>query len=112
MRKKILICGAGGFIGSHLAERLRSNGDIIFGADLKHPEFFPYYENFFIGDLRDIDFCKSIFRNNSFHQTYQLAADMGGAEYIFGHERDYTVMSNSVGINLNISKLLKLSSYL
>jgi|ERR1035437_1274539 nucleoside-diphosphate-sugar epimerase len=100
--KTSLVCGAGGFIGSHLVKRLKNEGFWVRGVDLKYPEFSPTVaDDFIIGDLREPDFCKSIL-DQSFDEVYQLAADMGGAGYIFTGEHDADVMHNSATINLNI----------
>lgn len=106
MRKKeILVLGAGGFIGSHLVKRLAAQGHIVFGADLKQPDFSDTAAHkFFLGDLRDYQFCHSII-NRPFDEVYQLAADMGGAGYIFIGDNDFDVIHNSAQINLNIIKL-------
>jgi nucleoside-diphosphate-sugar epimerase len=100
--KKALVCGAGGFIGSHLVRRLKSEGFWVRGVDLKYPEFSPTSANdFIIGDLRDPVLCQSIL-DQQFDEVYQLAADMGGAGYIFTGEHDADVMHNSATINLNM----------
>jgi len=103
--KTALVLGAGGFIGSHLVKRLKRDGFHVRGVDLKYPDFGKTEaDEFVIGDLRDQNFCKSIL-NKSFNQVYQLAADMGGAGYIFTGEHDADVMHNSAQINLNIAQL-------
>jgi nucleoside-diphosphate-sugar epimerase len=97
-----LVCGAGGFIGSHLVRRLKSDGYWVRGVDLKFPEFSESAaDDFIIGDLRDPAFCRSIF-DRRFDEVYQLAADMGGAGYIFVGENDAAIMHNSATINLNL----------
>jgi GDP-D-mannose 3', 5'-epimerase len=103
MEKKIaLVCGAGGFIGSHLVKRLKKEGFWVRGVDLKYPEFSKTEaDDFIIGDLRDPYLCKTIL-DKEFDEVYQLAADMGGAGYIFTGEHDADVMHNSATINLNI----------
>jgi len=104
---KILVCGAGGFIGSHLVKRLKKEGFWVRGVDLKLPEFAPTEaDDFKLGDLRDRKFCSEVFDVN-YYQVYQLAADMGGAGYIFTGENDADVMYNSALINLNILNLCK-----
>ena len=101
MTKRILVCGAGGFIGGHLVKRLRSEGYWVRGVDLKHQEFSPTRANeFVIGDLRDPAVVRSALAE--IDEVYQLAADMGGAGYIFTGEHDATVMHNSAMINLNV----------
>jgi nucleoside-diphosphate-sugar epimerase len=104
--KKALVCGAGGFIGSHLVKRLKSEGYFVRGVDLKYPEFSKTEADEFIkGDLRDsylVDVCV-----DGMDEVYQLAADMGGADYIFTGENDSDVMHNSAMINLNIVDSMK-----
>jgi len=102
--KKALVCGAGGFIGHHLVKHLKSLGYWVRGVDLKQPEFeSTHADDFIIGDLRDIAVVKdSILNNGTVDEIYQLAADMGGAGYIFTGEHDANVMHNSAMINLNI----------
>ncbi len=100
--KSALVCGAGGFIGSHLVKRLKREGYWVRGADLKYPEYSPTAaDDFVIGDLRDPRVCESI-ADRHFDELYQLAADMGGAGYIFTGEHDADVMHNSGTINLNM----------
>lgn len=107
--KNALILGAGGFIGSHLVEKLKSEGCFVVGVDLKHPEFSETKaDKFIIGDLRNQQFCASIFKEN-FDEVYQLAADMGGAGYVFTGENDAAIMQNSALINLNIVELCRLN---
>ncbi len=107
MRKTALVCGAGGFIGSHLVRRLKDEGYEVFGADIKFPEYAKSAaDEFFMGDLRDQDFCKKIMRVK-YDEVYQLAAEMGGAGYIFTGENDANVMRNSGLINLNLVELFK-----
>lgn len=100
--KKVLVLGAGGFIGAHLVNRLKSEGCWVKGADLKYP---PYAEtqadDFLVGDLRDPNICSKVV-DQKFDEVYQLAADMGGAGFIFVGENDYDIMHNSAQINLNI----------
>lgn len=100
--KKVLVLGAGGFIGSHLVKFLKSQGKWVKGADLKYPDFSPTAaDEFRIGDLRDPAFVKEIL-DLPFDEVYQLAADMGGAGYLFTGENDADIMHNSVMINLNV----------
>lgn len=100
--KRAAVCGAGGFIGSHLVKRLQAEGYWVRGVDLKFPEFSPTpAEDFVKGDLRDASVCREVF-NQHFDQVYQLAADMGGAGYIFTGENDADIMHNSALINLNV----------
>jgi len=105
--KEILICGAGGFIGNHLVKRLKGEGFWVRAVDLYKPEFSESLaDEFIIGDLRDQEICKQIL-DMHFEEVYQLAADMGGAGYIFTGENDAYVMHNSATINLNIAELCK-----
>lgn len=100
--KKALVLGAGGFIGSHLVKRLKTEGFWVKGADLKLPEFSPSAaDEFIIADLRKIEECEKII-DLKFDEIYQLAADMGGAGYVFSGENDADIMHNSALINLNI----------
>jgi len=102
MKKLALVCGAGGFIGSHLVKRLKDEGFWVRGIDLKYPEFSATAaDEFIIGDLRDAQVMKNAV-NMTFDEVYQLAADMGGAGYIFTGEHDADVMHNSATINLNM----------
>ena len=102
MKKKILVCGAGGFIGSHLVERLKSQGHYVVGADLKSPEFSPSKaDEFYLVDLRYRDSWYSIVNKEGyFDELYQLAADMGGAGFVFTGHHDAEIMHNSALINL------------
>jgi nucleoside-diphosphate-sugar epimerase len=98
--KKILVNGAGGFIGGHLVKRLKSEGHWVRGVDLKRHEFAtPPADEFIVGDLRDPQLISSVVEG--IDEVYQLAADMGGAGYIFTGEHDADVMHNSATINLN-----------
>jgi nucleoside-diphosphate-sugar epimerase len=100
--KRALVCGAGGFIGGHLVGRLKREGFWVRGVDLKLSEHnAPEADDFAIGDLREQAFCRSII-DRPFDEVYQLAADMGGAGYIFTGEHDADVMHNSATINLNV----------
>ena len=100
--KKALICGAGGFIGSHLVKRLKKEGLWVKGVDLKYPEFDETEaDDFVIGDLRNHDICRYI-TDIKFDEVYQLAADMGGAGFVFTSDNDADIMHNSAMINLNI----------
>lgn len=97
-----LVCGAGGFIGSHLVKRLKREGFWVRGVDLKFPEFGETEaDDFVIGDLRDPVICRSVV-DRKFDETYQLAADMGGAGFVFTGEHDADIMHNSALINLNM----------
>lgn len=105
--KTALVCGAGGFIGSHLVNRLKNEGFWVRGVDLKYPEFSDTQaDDFVIGDLRSYAFVESII-DRKFDEIYQLAADMGGAGYIFTGENDADIMHNSATINLNVLEASK-----
>ena len=100
--KRIVVLGAGGFIGSHLVTRLKEEGNWVRGVDLKYPEFSQTVsDEFILGDLRDQDVCRSVITTD-IDEIYQLAADMGGAGYIFTGDHDADIMHNSAIINLNI----------
>ncbi len=104
IKKRAIVLGAGGFIGSHLVNFLKKESYWVKGVDLKKPEFSKTgADEFVIGDLRDPVFVKKIF-NQKFDEVYQLAADMGGAGYVFTGNNDADIMSNSVIINLNVLK--------
>jgi nucleoside-diphosphate-sugar epimerase len=100
--KRALVCGAGGFIGSHLVKRLKREGFWVRGVDLKFPEYAETEANdFLICDLREQSNCRSIV-DQRFDEVYQFAADMGGAGFIFTGENDAEIMHNSATINLNM----------
>jgi GDP-D-mannose 3',5'-epimerase len=100
--KRVLVLGGGGFIGSHLVKRLATEGCWVRAVDLKFPEFSETAaHDFIIGDLRDQSIVRHVV-DQKFDEVYQLAADMGGAGYIFTGENDADVMYNSAIINLNI----------
>ena len=100
--KTALVLGAGGFIGNHLVNRLKSDGYFVRGVDLKHPEFSKSKaDDFEIGDLKNPDFANNVIRENE-NEIFQLAAEMGGAGYIFTGNNDSTLMHNSSLINLNV----------
>jgi nucleoside-diphosphate-sugar epimerase len=118
-KKTALVLGAGGFIGSHMVRRLRSEGYWVRGVDLKFPEFSQSEANEFIqGDLRDVTFVERViefkgYLGNFYHfvaskyidtfdEIYQFAADMGGAGFVFTGENDADIMHNSVTVNLNV----------
>jgi len=101
------VCGAGGFIGSHLVTRLREEGYKVRGVDLKHTEFSLTDANeFVIADLRNKELVSEIIEWKV-DEVYQLAADMGGAGYVFSGEHDADIMSNSALINLNVAEVAK-----
>ncbi len=105
MRKKILVLGGGGFIGGHLVKKLVERNDWVRVVDLKPHKYGAAESEFIQGDLTDAKFCESIIsteNGNSFDEIYQLAADMGGAGYIFSGENDAHLMTNSARINLNV----------
>jgi nucleoside-diphosphate-sugar epimerase len=118
-KKTALVLGAGGFIGSHMVKRLRSEGYWVRGVDLKYPEFSVSEANeFILGDLRDLNFVERVIQfkgylGNFYHfvasqylqpfdEIYQFAADMGGAGFVFTGENDADIMHNSATINLNV----------
>lgn len=105
--KAALVCGAGGFIGSHLVKRLKREGFWVRGVDLKFPEFAETEaDDFVIADLREPTNCRAII-DRRFDEVYQLAADMGGAGYVFTGIHDADIMHNSAMINLNILEACK-----
>ena len=118
-KKTALVLGAGGFIGSHMVKRLRSEGYWVRGVDIKHTEFSKTEANEFISaDLRDADMVRRAIRFTGylgnfynqiaekfvepFDEIYQFAADMGGAGFVFTGENDADILHNSVQINLNV----------
>ncbi len=97
-----LVLGGGGFIGSHLVSRLIGEGYDVTAADMHLPEFGTSEAGrFLLGDLREAAFCHSVF-DRQYDRVYQLAADMGGAGYIFTGAHDAAIMANSAQINLNV----------
>jgi len=118
-KKTALVLGAGGFIGSHMVRKLRSEGYWVRGVDLKYPEFSKTESHEFIqGDLRDVSFVERViqfkgYQGNFYHnvpsrylqpfdEIYQFAADMGGAGFVFTGENDADIMHNSCTVNLNV----------
>jgi GDP-D-mannose 3',5'-epimerase len=102
--KRVIVLGGGGFIGGHLAKKLKSNGCYVRICDIKEHEYFNFNEicdEFIVGDLTDPEVVKKVI-DSSYDEVYQLAADMGGAGYIFTGENDANVMHNSAMINLNV----------
>jgi nucleoside-diphosphate-sugar epimerase len=99
--KTILVCGAGGFIGAHLVKELKRQGHYVIGVDLKFPEYdLTVADQFHIQDLRDASVTRVLVEGVD--EVYQLAADMGGAGYIFTGDNDADIMHNSATINLNV----------
>lgn len=99
---KALVMGAGGFIGSHLVKRLKEEGFWVRGVDLKRPRYSPSpADEFMVQDLRQLDTARSAM-TGGFDEVYQLAADMGGAGFVFTGENDANIMHNSAQINLNV----------
>lgn len=107
--KKILVLGAGGFIGSHLVNSFKQQGHYVIGVDLHEPTYATSTaDSFIIGDLRDEFILNNIFTNvPDIDEVYQLAADMGGAGYIFTGEHDADIMHNSALINLNVLNMMR-----
>jgi nucleoside-diphosphate-sugar epimerase len=105
MRKTALVCGAGGFIGSHLVKRLNKDGYWVRGVDLKYPEFSPTAaDEFLILDLREQPNCERVVRtpeDRPCDEVYQLAADMGGMGFIQTAECE--IMRNSALINIHMT---------
>ena len=118
-KRTALVLGAGGFIGSHMVKRLKSEGYWVRGVDLNYPEFSSTHADEFVtGDLRDIGFVRKVLEYKGeqgnyynsvpyqyilpFHEIYQFAADMGGAGFVFTGENDAEIMHNSCTINLNV----------
>jgi nucleoside-diphosphate-sugar epimerase len=101
--KTALVLGGGGFFGNHLVNRLKKEGFWVRAVDIKHPEYSKTQaDDFVLGDLRDQKVCESVL-DQPFDEVYQLAADMGGAGYIFSGEHDADVVHNSAQINLNVA---------
>lgn len=114
--KKALVLGAGGFIGSHMVTRLKSENYWVRGVDLKLPEFSnSEADEFVVGDLRDRSFVEEIIgledASDQFGEVYQYAADMGGAGFVFTGEHDADIMHNSATINLNLLDALTAKNF-
>ncbi len=106
--KKALVCGAGGFIGGHLVNRLKGEGYWVRGVDVKENEYGNNAsDEFILGDLRDPEFTVSVVKDVD--EVYQLAADMGGAGYIFTGNHDADVMHNSAMCNLNVLEAMRVN---
>ena len=107
-QKRALVCGAGGFIGGHLVKRLKADGYWVRGVDLKKHEFSPIQaDDFVVGDLRDPVVVRDVV-DDHLDEVYQLAADMGGAGFVFVGDNDSAIMHNSAMINLNIAEECRL----
>jgi GDP-D-mannose 3', 5'-epimerase len=103
--KKVVVLGGGGFIGGHLGRKLKNSGFYVRICDIKNHEYFNHTDichEFILGDLRDPKTVEIVI-GEGFDEVYQLAADMGGAGYIFTGEHDADVMHNSAMINLNVA---------
>lgn len=108
--KRILVCGAGGFIGTYLVESLKQQGHYVVGVDLKRPLYSDTVaDEFYLLDLREYRNVKFLFTTHHFDEVYQLAADMGGAGYIFVGDNDADIMHNSATINLNVLDAMRYS---
>jgi len=104
--KRILVCGAGGFIGGAMMKRLKKEGNWVRGVDIKEHEYFDCYsvaDEFVVGDLRNPEVCDRVV-SEDIDEIYQFAADMGGAGFVFTGENDADIMHNSALINLNIAE--------
>lgn len=106
MKRKIIVCGAGGFIGQHLVKYLKQDSNnYLIGIDLVYPKYINLCDEFHIANLNHIDSIDTIFSKN-IDVVYQLAADMGGAGYIFTGNNDANIMSNSALTNINVLKMI------
>ena len=106
-RKTALVCGAGGFIGSHMVKRLKKEGYWVRGVDIKETEFsYTEADDFVIGNLTVQSIARAVI-DRTFDEIYQFAADMGGAGYIFTGDHDADVMDNSATVNLNMIRRVK-----
>lgn len=102
--KNALVLGGGGFIGSHMVKRLKSEGFWVRAVDLKYPEFSASQADEFVkGDLRDPILLTDIMADKTWDEVYQFAADMGGAGFVFTGENDSDIMRNSALINMNVA---------
>jgi nucleoside-diphosphate-sugar epimerase len=100
--KTALVCGAGGFIGGHLVRRLKRDGLWVRAVDRNHHEFAPSEaDEFILGDLRDGRFCKDAI-DRPFDEVYQLAAEMGGAEFVYARRFDADILQHCMMIDLNV----------
>ena len=104
-QKRALVLGAGGFIGGHLVTKLKELGYWVRGVDIKNHEFKKSdADEFILGDLRNYETVNNVITND-IDEVYQLAADMGGAEYVFSGEYDANIMHNSCMINLHVCQV-------
>ena len=102
-KKRIIVLGAGGFIGGHLCNELQKEGHWVRGVDMKNHEYFDTVgDDFVLGDLRDPNVVEAVIEEGA-DEVYQLAADMGGAGFIFTGENDADIMHNSALVNLNVA---------
>ena len=105
--KQVLVLGAGGFIGNHLVTALKQQGCHVVGVDLKQPEFSTTQaDEFVVADLREQSVVRKLFEK-LYDEVYQLAADMGGAGFVFTGEHDADILHNSALININVAEQLK-----
>src|SRR5690349_1941586 len=109
MQRKALVCGAGGFIGGHLINRLKDEGFWVRGVDLKENEYGNgNADEFITGDLRNPELVAEVITDD-IDEIYQLAADMGGAGFVFTGENDAAIMHNSAQINLNVLEVARVA---
>jgi len=102
-KKRIIVLGAGGFIGGHLCKELQKEGHWVRGVDIKEHEYFDDIgDEFIVGDLRDPKVVEDVIEEGA-DEVYQLAADMGGAGFVFTGENDSEIMHNSALVNLNVA---------
>lgn len=101
--KKALVIGGGGFIGHNLIKRLKSEGWWVKGVDIKHP----VYESTVADEFLIADATREKIIDQFYDRIYQLAADMGGAEFIFTGDNDHLIMSGSAGVNINVLNQLR-----
>ena len=108
--KRALVIGAGGFIGHNLVRRLKKEGWYVVGLDLKYPLYEKTEADEFIdADIRFVD--RTAIGWNRFDRIYQLAADMGGAGFVFTGDNDADILTNSLGINIRVLSELKEANY-
>ena len=105
-QKRVLVTGAGGFIGHHLVTYLKGRGYWVRGVDVKEPEFEPTKaDEFELLDLRRWDNCLQATRGMD--QVYALAADMGGMGFISAHHAQ--ILYNNATINLHTLEAARLN---